>query len=126
DYFTGNLPEQLSSLVGREDVVAEVAELTRSSQLITLSGVGGVGKTRLALEVGAEVAGEFPDGVWTVELASVGDPASVPAAIATVLGITPQGDAALIDTVADALGRRRPLLVLANCDHVLTTAASYT
>ena len=103
DYFTGNLPQQLSSLVGREDVVAEVAELVRSSRLVTLSGVGGVGKTRLALEVGAEVAGEFPDGVWMVELASVGDPASVPAAIATVLGITPQGDAALIDTVADAL-----------------------
>ena len=101
DYFAGNLPQQLSSLVGREEVVAEVAELVRSSRLVTLSGVGGVGKTRLALEVGAEVAGEFPDGVWMVELASVGDPASVPAAIATVLGITPQGDAAL-----DRHGRR--------------------
>ena len=106
DYFAGNLPQQLSSLVGREQVVAEVAELVRSNRLVTLTGVGGVGKTRLALEVGAEVAGEFPDGVWMVELASVGDPASVPAAIATVLGITPQGDAPLIDTVADAL--RRP------------------
>ena len=93
DYFAGNLPQQLSSLVGREQVVAEVAELVRSNRLVTLTGVGGVGKTRLALEVGAEVAGEFPDGVWMVELASVGDPASVPAAIATVLGITPQGDA---------------------------------
>ena len=78
DYFAGNLPQQLSSLVGREKVVAEVAELVRSSRLVTLTGVGGVGKTRLALEVGAEVAGEFPDGVWIVELASVGDPASVP------------------------------------------------
>ncbi len=80
DYFTGNLPQQLSSLVGREDVVAEVAELVGAGRLVTLSGVGGVGKTRLALEVGAEVAGEFPDGVWIVELASVGDPGSVPAA----------------------------------------------
>ena len=93
DYFAGNLPQQLSSLVGREQLVAEVAELVRSNRLVTLTGVGGVGKTRLALEVGAEVAGEFPDGVWMVELASVGDPASVPAAIANVLGITPQGDA---------------------------------
>ena len=109
DYFAGNLPQQLSSLVGREQLVAEVAELVRSNRLVTLTGVGGVGKTRLALEVGAEVAGEFPDGVWMVELASVGDPASVPAAIATVLGITPQGDAALIDTVADALGGRQLL-----------------
>ncbi len=95
-----------------------------ASRLITLSGVGGVGKTRLALEVGAEVAGEFPDGVWMVELASVGDPASVPAAIATVLGITPQGDSALIDTVADALGGRRLLLVVDNCEHVVAAAGS--
>lgn len=124
DYFTGNLPEQLSSLVGREDVVAEVAELARSSRLITLSGLGGVGKTRLALEVGAEVAGEFPDGVWLVELASIADPAAVPAAIATVLGITPQGDSALIDTVADALGGRQLLLVVDNCEHVLGAARS--
>ena len=124
DYFAGNLPQQLSSLVGRENVVAEVAELVRSNRLVTLTGVGGVGKTRLALEVGAEVAGEFPDGVWMVELASVGDPASVPAAIATVLGITPQGDAALIDTVADALGGRRLLLVVDNCEHVLAAAGS--
>ena len=123
DYFAGNLPQQLSSLVGREKVVGDVAELVRSRRLVTLSGVGGVGKTRLALEVGAEVAGEFPDGVWMVELASVGDPASVPAAIATVLGITPQGDAALIDTVADALGGRRLLLVVDNCEHVLTASA---
>jgi predicted ATPase/class 3 adenylate cyclase/DNA-binding CsgD family transcriptional regulator len=124
DYFAGNLPQQLSSLVGRENEVAEVAELVRARRLVTLSGVGGVGKTRLALEVGAEVAGEFPDGVWMVELASVGDPASVPAAIATVLGITPQGDAALIDTVADALGGRPLLLVVDNCEHVLAAAGS--
>ena len=96
----------------------------RSNRLVTLTGVGGVGKTRLALEVGAEVAGEFPDGVWMVELASVGDPASVPAAIATVLGITPQGDAPLIDTVADALGGRQLLLVVDNCEHVLAAAGS--
>ena len=124
DYFTGNLPQQLSSLVGREELIVEVAELVRSSRLVTLTGVGGVGKTRLALEVGAEVAGEFPDGVWMIELASVGDEASVPAAIATVLGITPQGDAALIDTVADALGGRQLLLVVDNCEHVLAGARS--
>jgi predicted ATPase/DNA-binding CsgD family transcriptional regulator len=124
DYFAGNLPEQLSSLVGREQEVSEVAELVRSSRLVTLSGLGGVGKTRLALEVGAEVAGEFPDGVWIVELASVVDPASIPAAIATVLGITPQGDVPLIDTVADALGARQLLLLVDNCEHVLAAAGS--
>ncbi len=124
DYFAGNLPQQLSSLVGRENAVTEVAELTRASRLVTLSGVGGVGKTRLAIEVGTEAAGEFPDGVWMVDLAAVGDRASVPAAIATVLGITPQGDAALIDTVADALGGRWLLLLVDNCEHVLAAAAS--
>jgi predicted ATPase/DNA-binding CsgD family transcriptional regulator len=122
DDFTGNLPRQLRSLVGREAVVTEVTEFVRSSHLVTLSGVGGVGKSRLAVEVGAEVASEFPDGVWWVELASVHDPASVPAAIATVLGIPPQGDAPLIDTVADALAGRQTLLVVDNCEHVLTAA----
>ena len=104
--FAGNLPQQLSSFVGRDQLLADVADLVRSNRLVTLSGVGGVGKTRLALEVGAEMADEFPDGVWLVELAPVGDPSSVPAAIATALGITPQGDVELIDTVAEA--RRRP------------------
>ncbi len=124
DYFAGNLPQQLSSLIGRENVVAELAEAVRASRLVTLSGVGGVGKTRLALEVGAEVAGEFPDGVWMVDLASIGDAASIPSAIATVLGITPQGDAPLIDTVAEALAGRQILLLMDNCEHVLTAAAS--
>ncbi len=124
DFFAGNLPPQLSSLVGREPVVAEIAELVRSHQLVTLVGVGGVGKTRLALEVGAELAGEFPDGAWMVELTSVTDPASIPAAIATELGITPQGGAALIDTVADALAARQLLLVVDNCEHVLAAAGS--
>ncbi len=124
DPFAGNLPQQLSSLVGREGMVAEVADLTRSNRLVTLTGVGGVGKTRLALEVGAEVAGEFADGVWVVELASIGDPASVPAAIATALGITPQSGAELIDTVADTLRGRRLLLVVDNCEHVLAATGS--
>jgi predicted ATPase/DNA-binding CsgD family transcriptional regulator len=123
DRFTGNLPQPMNSFVG-EDLVTEVAELVRSHQLVTLSGVGGVGKTRLALEVGAELAGEFPEGVWMVELAPVGEPSSVPAAIATALGITPQGDVALIDTVAETLAGRRLLLVMDNCEHVLAAAGS--
>jgi len=126
DALAGNLPQHLSSLVGREDLVADVADLVRSSRLVTLTGVGGVGKTRLALEVGAEVAGEVSDGVWVVELASVGDPDSVPPAIATVLGITPQADSALIDTVAEALGGRRLLLILDNCEHVLAATGAAT
>ncbi len=122
--FAGNLPQQLSSFVGRDQLLAEVADLVRSNRLVTLSGVGGVGKTRLALEVGAEMADEFPDGVWLVELAPVGDPSSVPAAIATALGITPQGDAELIDTVAEAVAGRRLLLLVDNCEHVLDAAGA--
>ena len=124
DDFVGNLPRQLSSLVGREALVADVAELVRTNRLVTLTGLGGVGKTRLALEVGAELAGEFPDGVWIVDLAAVGDPAALPATLATVLGITPQGDVPLIDTVAEALAGRPMLVVVDNCEHVLAAAAS--
>jgi predicted ATPase/DNA-binding CsgD family transcriptional regulator len=124
DDVAGNLPQQLSSLVGREQLVADVADLVRERRLVTLTGVGGVGKTRLALEVGTDTAGEFPDGVWLIELASVADPDSIPAAIAAVLGVTPRADLALIATVAEALSGRRLLLVLDNCEHVLGAAAT--
>lgn len=99
------------------------AEVVRDRQLVTLTGVGGVGKTRMAFEVGAELAGEFPDGVWLVELAAVADPGSIPAAIATVLGIT-QADTPLITTVAATLAGKRTLLVVDNCEHVLTAAGA--
>jgi predicted ATPase/class 3 adenylate cyclase/DNA-binding NarL/FixJ family response regulator len=122
--FAGNLPQQLSSFVGRDQLLADVADLVRSNPLVTLSGVGGVGKTRLALEVGAEMADEFPDGVWLVELAPVGDPSSVHAAIATALGITPQGDVELINTVAETVAGRRLLLLVDNCEHVLDAAGA--
>jgi predicted ATPase/DNA-binding CsgD family transcriptional regulator len=124
DDLPGNLPQPLTSLVGREPIVAEVADLVRSSALVTLTGVGGVGKTRLSLEVGAEVAAEVPDGVWLIELASVGDPGSVPAAFATVLGITPQGDTPMVETIADTLAGRQLLLVVDNCEHLVAPVRS--
>jgi predicted ATPase/class 3 adenylate cyclase/DNA-binding CsgD family transcriptional regulator len=120
--LAGNLPRQVTSLVGRDDLVRQGAELMRDRQLVTLTGVGGVGKTRMALEIGAELAGEFPDGVWMVELAAVSDPGSIPAAIATVLGITPQGDTPLITTVAAVLAGKRLLLIIDNCEHLLRAA----
>ncbi|MEP7047459.1 MAG: LuxR C-terminal-related transcriptional regulator, partial [Ilumatobacteraceae bacterium] len=123
DFPAGNLPRQLSSLVGRDELLGDVAEAVRSSRLVTLTGAGGVGKTRLALEVGVDVGAEFPDGVWIIELAGVGDPGAIPAALATVLGITPQGDVPLIETVADAVAGRRMLLVVDNCEHVLRATA---
>ena len=119
----GNLPRSATTLVGRSHTLSEVASLVRSRPLVTLTGVAGVGKTRLALAVGAGLAQEFPDGVWLVELAPVGDAATVPDAIATALGITPQGGARVIDTVAEALAGRRVLVVVDNCEHVLAATA---
>jgi predicted ATPase/class 3 adenylate cyclase/DNA-binding CsgD family transcriptional regulator len=124
DPSTGNLPEQPTSFVGRDALLVEVADLVRANRLVTLGGAGGVGKTRLAVEVGAGLASEFPDGVWVVELASVGDAASVPAAIATALGILPRGDGEGIDTVADVLSNRRALVLIDNCEHVLTAVSA--
>jgi predicted ATPase/DNA-binding CsgD family transcriptional regulator len=120
----GKLPGAGSTLVGRADVLPELMALVRSRQLVTLSGVGGVGKTALALAVGAELADDFPDGRWLVELAPVGNPDAVPDAIATALGITPQGDARVIDVVAEAVAGRRLLILVDNCEHVLTAAAA--
>ena len=99
-------------MIGRDGVMRDVQTLVRAHPLVTLSGVGGVGKTRLAVAVAAGLEDEFPDGAWLVELAPVGDPGAVPDAIANALGITPQGDAPVIDTVAEALAGRRLLIVL--------------
>jgi predicted ATPase/class 3 adenylate cyclase/DNA-binding CsgD family transcriptional regulator len=123
DARRGNLPAPATTLVGRAPELAEILDLVRANRLVTLTGVGGVGKTRLALEAGAELAGQFPDGVWFVELAPVGDSASVPDAIATALGITPQAGVPVIHAVAEALSGPRLLLLLDNCEHVVNAAA---
>ena len=120
----GNLPRSTTTLVGRAEVLPELTALVRSRQLVTLCGVGGVGKTRLALAEAADLADEFPDGTWLVELAPVSNPDAVPDAIATALGIPPQGRARVIDTVAAALAGRRLLVLVDNCEHVRTAAAA--
>ena len=91
--------------------------------LVTLTGVGGVGKTRLALEVATRLADEFPDGVWVFELAAVSDPAAVPDAVAAILGVTQQPGKSVSESVAAALEGRVRLLVFDNCEHVLDAAA---
>ncbi len=118
-----NLPAQPTSFVGRSDEVAEVASAIREHRLVTLTGVGGVGKTRLALQVAGQLEADFPGGVWMVGLADVGDPASVAAAVATELGVTPLPEVSLTESIAQNLADRRCLLLLDNCEHLLDAAA---
>ena len=123
DTTPGNLRPATTSLIGREFEVAEVAAAVKAHRLVTLTGVGGVGKTRIALEAAERLADEFPDGVWVFELAAVTDPAAVPDAVAAVLGITQQPGKTVTESVAAALEGRIRLLVIDNCEHVLDAAA---
>jgi predicted ATPase/DNA-binding CsgD family transcriptional regulator len=119
----GNLPRSATTLIGRDLALSSTAALIRTHQLVTLSGVGGVGKTRLALAAAEHLAAAFPDGVWVVELAPLGAPDAVPDAIAQTLGIPPQGEVPLIETVAEGVAGRHLLIVLDNCEHLLAAAA---
>jgi predicted ATPase len=123
DVSPGNLRAAVTSLIGRESDVAEVQAAVKAHRLVTLTGVGGVGKTRLATEVAGRLVDEFPDGVWFFELAAVADPAAVPDAVAAVLGVTQQPGKSVSESVGAALEDRVRLLVFDNCEHVLDAAA---
>src|SRR6201984_1968315 len=123
DTSPGNLRSAASSFIGRESELDEVQAAIKTHRLVTLTGVGGVGKTRLALEVAARLGDEFPDGVWFFELAAVTDPSAVPDAVAAVLGITQRPGKGVGQSVAAALEGRLRLLVFDNCEHVRDAAA---
>src|SRR6516165_6408648 len=123
DPSPGNLRPATTSFIGRESEVAEVQAVVKAHRLVTLTGVGGVGKTRLAVEVAARLADEFPDGVWFFDLAAVADPAAVPDAVAAVLGISQQPGKTVSESVATALEGRLRLFVFDNCEHVVDSAA---
>ena len=123
DTSPGNLRPAVSSFIGRESEVAEVQAVVKAHRLVTLIGVGGVGKTRLAIEVAARMADEFSDGVWFFDLAAVADPAAVPDAVSAVLGVAQQSGHSVSQSVAAALDGRVRLLVLDNCEHVRDAAA---
>jgi predicted ATPase len=125
DAALSNLPLQATELVGRRLLVGEVANLVVACRAVTLSGPGGVGKTRLALEVGAEVLPKFPDGVWLVELAPVAHEEMVLPTVAAVLSISAQSGESLITTVVSRLVSRRLLIVLDNCEHLITPVARF-
>jgi predicted ATPase/DNA-binding SARP family transcriptional activator len=118
-----NLPAPTSELIGRADALAEVTELLGAHRLVTLIGAGGIGKTRLGLEVARRVLPGFADGVWVAELAPLSDPGLVPATVAVALGLTLLAGAESPERVAAALGARRVLLMLDNCEHVIEAAA---
>ncbi|MCG7207458.1 ATP-binding protein [Streptomyces arenae] len=119
----GNLPALFTSFVGRRSEVAAIRGLLQSARLVTLTGPGGVGKTRLALEAADISAKTFPDGVWLVELAPVQDPAAVAGAIATALGMSDRGTAPVLEQLEKYLAQRRALIVLDNCEHLADACA---
>jgi predicted ATPase/DNA-binding CsgD family transcriptional regulator len=123
DRRTPALAHALTSFVGRGDAIGKVADLLTKYRLVTVTGPGGVGKTRLADEVVKRVADRFADGVWIVELASVQDPVLVPAMAATALGLQQAAGVTIVDALAARLSRQQLLLVLDNCEHVLDAAA---
>src|SRR6266481_10037583 len=107
-----NLPYQLTSFIGREQEIAQLEELVTANRLVTLTGAGGAGKTRLAIEVASRLIEAFPDGVWLLELAALSDPRLVPKAVAQAFALNEQPARTLIEALSDYLGAKKLLLVL--------------
>jgi predicted ATPase/class 3 adenylate cyclase len=124
DVLPTNLPQQLTRFIGREREIDAVKGLLADTRLLTLTGTGGMGKTRLALQVGAEVLEAYPDGVWLIELAALSDAGVVPQQVAAALGVREEPGRPLPDTLIDALRPKRLLLILDNCEHLVEASAS--
>jgi len=122
---SGNLPVEMTSFVGRRQEIAEVKRLLARSRLVTLTGAGGVGKTRLAVRVAGQLRRAFPDGVWLVSLADLSDPALLPATVATVLGVQDYSAQGLMAAVCEFLRGRHLLLVMDNCEHLVDACAGF-
>lgn len=119
-----NLPVELTSFVGREEEMEQVRRRMANTHLLTLLGMGGFGKTRLALRLAADLLGEYPDGVWLVELATLSDPSLVPNAVASTLKVKEQGTT-LLDTLCDYFRGKSVLLILDNCEHLIEAVAGF-
>ena len=124
DVAPGNLPAQTTSFLGRDKDKAALAALMARLRLVTLTGVGGVGKTRLALQAAGDTAFQYPDGAWLVELAAIGDPAATGHAVAGALGLAQLPGKTIEESVVASLRARRLLLVLDNCEHLIDAAAA--
>jgi class 3 adenylate cyclase len=119
-----HLPAQLTTFVGRHKQMADIRALLPDNRLVTLSGAGGAGKTRLAIEVAGALTNQFPDGIWYVDLAPITHPAVVPLAVARALGLPDQPGSSITETLLRFVRIRHMLLVLDNCEHVLEASAA--
>jgi len=120
---SNNLPVQLSSFIGRDKEVRQIASILKSARLVTLTGAGGCGKTRLALQVAAELLAEHPDGAWFADLSTLSNGALVPSAVAAAVAVEEQRNRPATDTLVEAIAHRRLLLVMDNCEHLVEACA---
>ncbi len=123
DAIPNNLPVQLTSFIGRDHEIMELRRLLSTTRLLTLTGPGGCGKTRLGLQLAAEVLDEFPDGVWLVELAALTNPTLVPQAVASVLGVREEPAQPLVATLTEWVRPRHLLVILDDCEHLVNATA---
>lgn len=119
DGTPNNLAQQLNSFIGRERELAEIKQMLASNRLVTLLGMGGIGKSRLSMQLAADVLDDFPDGVWFVELAALTDPSSVPQAVASVLGVKEESGRPVIDALIKYVRDLQLLIILDNCEQVV-------
>jgi predicted ATPase len=118
-----NLPQQVTTFIGREKELAELKRLLVRTRLLTLTGSGGCGKTRLCLQGAADSLERFPDGVWLVELAPLADEGLLPQSVVTVLGLMEEPGISIVQTLIEHLKDKRLLLLLDNCEHLIDGCA---
>ena len=123
DSVANNLPQQVTSFIGRKKELASVQEALLKSRLLTLTGSGGSGKSRLALQAAADLLETYPDGVWLIELAPLADPLLVAQTVANVLGVQEETNKPILTTLVEKLKTKKLLMLLDNCEHVLDTSA---
>jgi len=126
DAYRHNLPIQMTSFIGREKEIAEIAQAIREHRLVTLTGIGGTGKTRLSLQASADLIDEFPDGIWFIQLAPISDASLIPQAVASVWNVHEQSGRALSELLIEYVRTKHLLLVLDNCEHVAEASARFT
>ena len=126
EFYRHNLPTQLTSFIGREKEIEEMKQAILDHRLVTLTGVGGTGKTRLSLQVAADLLDQFPDGVWFVELASITNPDLLPQTILAAFGVVDQPGLTPLQLLLDYLLEKRLLIILDNCEHLIAASAILT